>query len=333
MICSGVGRDFSLPDARIELLPPGHPVPDAAALFTAPANGFLTDWTLALSLVEPDPFAAAAEKRIAVYLWTGVLVIGVIVVLAFVVARFVGAQMRLARLKNDLTAAVTHELKTPLASMRALVDTILEGRCRDGQQRREYLLLIGRENERLSRLIDNFLDFSRMERHKRAFEFEEVQLDRVVRSALDAVHEWFEAPECSLAVEVPTALPAVEGDSGALTTVLINLLENAFKYTKEHKTIVLRAYTRDGFVVLEVQDNGIGLSRRAARRVFDRFYQADQTLSRSGSGCGLGLSIVQFIVAAHGGTVSVNSQLGKGSTFTVRLRAATLTSERKRCIE
>ena len=313
------GREFSLPDARIELLPPGHPVSDATALFTAPANGYLTDWTLALRLDDPDPFAAAAEKRIAVYLWTGVLVIGVIVVLAFVVARFVGAQMQLARLKNDLTATVTHELKTPLASMRALIDTILEGRCRDEQQRREYLLLIGRENERLSRLIDNFLAFSRMERHKRAFEFEEVRINVIVDAALDAVRERFGSPRLRPEVEIAPGLPAISADADALTTVLINLLDNAYKYTGNDKRVIVRAYPVNGNVHLEVEDNGIGLSRQAAKRVFNRFYQADQTLSRGDGGCGLGLSIVRFIVAAHGGSVTVASQLGQGSTFTVTL--------------
>jgi signal transduction histidine kinase len=116
-------------------------------------------------------------------------------------------------------------------------------------------------------------------------------------------------------------LPQVDADPDALITVLLNLLDNAFKYTNQDKHIVLRAFADNGHVCFEVQDNGIGLSRRAAQKVFERFYRVDDELSRSAEGSGLGLSIVRFIVDAHGGTVTVRSELGEGSTFTVRLPA------------
>ena len=114
----------------------------------------------------------------------------------------------------------------------------------------------------------------------------------------------------------------MNADDDAITTVLINLLDNAYKYSDDDKEIVLRAFCDNGQICLEVQDNGIGLSRRAAKRVFDRFYQVDQSLSRSRAGCGLGLSIVRFIVMAHGGTIGVTSELGKGTTFSVKLPAS-----------
>ena len=124
---------------------------------------------------------------------------------------------------------------------------------------------------------------------------------------------------CRLVIDVADDLPTVTADRDALVTVLVNLLDNAMKYTKEEKQIALRAYARDANVVFEVSDNGIGLSRLAARRVFKRFYQVDRRLARTRSGCGLGLSIVKFIVADHGGTVRVASRLGNGSTFTISL--------------
>ena len=120
-------------------------------------------------------------------------------------------------------------------------------------------------------------------------------------------------------VEIAEGLPRIVGDSDALSTVLVNLLDNAYKYTTDDEEIVLRAYSEDGQVVFAVQDNGIGLSRGAAKRVFNRFYQVDEGLSRSGSGVGLGLAIVKFIVDAHKGEVSVASRPGEGSTFMVRL--------------
>jgi signal transduction histidine kinase len=111
----------------------------------------------------------------------------------------------------------------------------------------------------------------------------------------------------------------ITGDQDALVTVLLNLLDNAFKYSADEKHIVLRAYAADKNICLEVEDNGVGLSRRAVKKIFDRFYQVDQSLSRETGGCGLGLSIVKFIIDAHKGKIDVESQPGKGSTFTVKL--------------
>ncbi len=315
--------EFALSEATITLLPPGaDPAQPPEPLLVKAMEEPLIGWSVALQLTGDDPFVSAADKRISAYLWTGAIVVGTIALLTVVIGRFVSAQTRLARIRNDLVATVTHELKTPLASMRALVDTMLQGRCRDQEQQNEYLELISTENERLTRVIDNFLAFSRMERNKHAFEFREVHIDSIIDAAADAMRERFASLEGQLHREIEPNLPAVTADADALTTVLINLLDNAHKYTGDDKHIVCRAYCDNGMVCLEVQDNGIGLSRRAVKRVFDRFYQVDQSLSRSRAGCGLGLSIVQFIVKAHGGTIGVTSELGKGTIFSVRLPAS-----------
>jgi signal transduction histidine kinase len=186
---------------------------------------------------------------------------------------------------------------------------------------REYLQMISRENERLSRLIENFLAFSRMERNKQAFEKVRVEPAEVARAAAEAVTERRAAEASRLDVEIAPDLPDIVGDREALSTVIVNLLDNACKYSDNDEEIVLRAYGENGRVVFDVEDHGIGLSRRAAKRVFERFYQVDSDLSRRGSGVGLGLAIVKFIVDAHGGEVSVTSQAGVGSTFRVKLPA------------
>jgi signal transduction histidine kinase len=359
-----IGPDLTKKWTRLSFAPPGVAQPPSAvtsAQAGAPVphspsteEPFLSipapdptwsGWTLNLSLRGPDPFAEAARRQHGLYLWTGAVGILFISVLALAITLYLARQMRLTRLKNDLIATVSHELKTPLSSMRVLVDTLLEGRCAGPEQEREYLRLIAGENQRLTRLIDNFLNFSRMERNRHAFEFAEVKPDEVVRAAAESVRERFTAPHCRLEVDAPPDLPPIIADRDALVTVLLNLLDNAWKYSGEVKEVSVRArfvvapslagqacrgltagakvcpdgHTTSGELVLTVQDNGIGLSRRQIRRIFQPFYQADRSLSRRAGGCGLGLSIVRFIVRAHGGRVEVASEPGKGSVFTVRL--------------
>ena len=123
-------------------------------------------------------------------------------------------------------------------------------------------------------------------------------------------------------MEIPNDLPEIQADHDAIVTVLVNLLDNACKYTTDDKQIALKVFRDDGFVCFAVSDNGIGLARRHLRKIFDRFYQVDSSLARKAEGCGLGLSIVKFIVDAHKGKISVESKPDQGSTFTVRLPVA-----------
>jgi signal transduction histidine kinase len=279
----------------------------------------MPDWRLALYSQSPDLLPSAANRRVAIYVWTAGVVIFLITAMTFFVGRYVTRQVQLTHLKNDLIATVSHELKTPLASMRVLLDTLLDERCTDARQREDYVRLIAKENHRLSRLIENFLTFSRMERHKGAFEMQPVDVREIVFAARDAVGDRFTNGQ--LRVDVAENLPPVEGDRDALLTVLVNLLDNAHKYTKENKLVNVRAFGENRRVTIEVSDNGIGIPRRALRRVFDRFYQVDQSLSRKTGGCGLGLAIVQFIVQSHGGEIHVQSAPNEGTTFTVLLPA------------
>ena len=305
--------------ATVTPVPPGAKLSPDAALHSAEAGGYLPGWRLVRSFAGGDDAEPVSDAEIAAYFWTGTLVIAAMSVFAVVIARAFRRQMRLTRLRNDLVASVSHELKTPLTSMRLLVDTLLDEEHFQEQKTREYLQLVAKENTRLSRLIDNFLAFSRMERNKHAFELSEVSAAEVVEAAVETVRERLQSPGCRLQVEISPDLPPLQADADALVTVLLNLLDNAYKYSRDEKQIGLRAYARDGNVCFEVTDNGIGLSRTAAKRVFKPFYQVDRRLSREGGGVGLGLSIVRFIVHAHGGTVAVTSQPGQGSTFTVTL--------------
>ncbi len=312
-------------DMAVELVPIGAEPARPSLLVSAAGRKGMDGWRLSLHFQDAEDeslFDSAADEQIAAYLWIGILVIAVIVIVAVLGAGAIQRQVRITRLKNDLVATVSHELKTPLSSMRLLVDTLLDDERFDERKVHEYLELIAKENARLSHLIDNFLTFSRMQRNKRAFKLAETEAAEITNTAVAAVGEKFNTARCRLDVEVAPGLPRIVADTDALVTVVMNLLDNAYKYTEDDKRIMLRTYANGAYVCFEVHDNGIGLSRQAAKRVFDRFYQADQRLSRAGGGCGLGLSIVQFIVTAHGGSVSVDSEPDRGSTFTVRIPAA-----------
>ncbi len=296
--------------------------PQSEPFFTGSVGACFPDWSIELFFKPGDVLEKAAEQKIAVYTWTGMLVIGLILTSGALAAKSIGRQVKSNRLKNDFIATVTHELKTPLASMRVLVDTLLEGHYRDPGRVTEYLQLISRENERLSRLIDNFLTFSRMERNKQAFRMQLTDPGTIARTAAEAVKTKFAKGRCDFAADIAGDLPLVHADPDAMVTVLVNLLDNAYKYTYDEKRIRLDVSSGNGAVRFVVSDNGIGVPRRAQNKIFKRFYQVDRSLSRRAEGCGLGLSIAQFIVDAHNGTIRVDSKPGRGSTFTVTLPVA-----------
>jgi signal transduction histidine kinase len=285
-----------------------------AVLLPGAAPGLPPEWQIAVP--HPDP-TSSAQARSFPYFWVGFLAIAVVAVSSLIAGQALRRQWQIARLKTDLVAAVSHELKTPISSVRLLVDTLLEDEKPDATKTREYLELIARENLRLSRVIDNFLTFSRLERTRQKFEFGVTRPDTVVHHAVEAYQERLH--DCHLDVSVAPGLPPVRADEDALVTVLLNLLDNAWKYTPGEKRIGVRAYREKGRVVFAVEDNGIGIAARERMKIFRRFYQVDRRLTRDAGGCGLGLSIVEFIVRAHGGSIDVKSQPGHGSTFSVAI--------------
>lgn len=303
---------------NLEVLPPATPMTGESIA----AGRMLPGWQISFSLLDTKPFDEAARRRVASYVWVGFLVIAALGITGLITGQAFRRQLRLTHLKTDLIAAVSHELKTPLASMRLLVDSLLDDEQLDPKKTRDYLQLMAGENLRLTRLIENFLTFSRIERDRQRFSFSETKPAAVIESAVHVMRERLQSPPCHLEVNVSPDLPLIQADEDALVMVLLNLLDNAYKYTppdKGDKRILLHAYREAGQVVFEVEDNGIGIAPREQKKIFRRFYQVDQRLARATGGCGLGLSIVEFIARAHGGAVRVRSQPGAGSTFRVSL--------------
>jgi len=305
----------SSPGVRFSVTPPGVP-PSGEAIAAGPA---LPGWLIAFSLVDTKAMESAAGSRLAAYLWVGYLVIAALTFIGILLGHSFRRQFRLAQLKNDLVATVSHELRTPLASMRLLVESLQDDKDLDPIKTREYLDLIAGGNRRLSRLVENFLTFSRIEHNREPFVFSPTSPRNVVESALLAMRERLPSPGCCLEVDVRPDLPLIYADGDALVTALLNLLDNAFKYTPADPRISLRVYAEESWVVFCVEDNGIGITAREQKRIFRRFYRVDRRLAQETSGCGLGLSIVDSIVRAHGGSVSISSQRDSGSIFRILL--------------
>jgi signal transduction histidine kinase len=314
-------------DALQQVAPPGIRfvayAPDAGGDYEAIAAGSsLPGWQISfVTIPNASQLDAATRGRLLTYLWVGFAGIAIMAVLGVIAGQTFGRQLRLARMKTDLTAAVSHELRAPLASVRVLVDGLLGDTELDPVKTREYLQLIAGEHARLSRVIENFLTFSRLERARAQFVLAPADPSAIVAASVDAIRERTPAG-CDLRVEVPHDLPPVMADADALGTALINLLDNALKFTPHDKCILVSAYADDRSVMFAVRDNGAGIPAREQRRIFKRFYRVDQRLARETAGVGLGLSIVALIARAHGGQVEVSSQPGAGSTFTLRVPLA-----------
>lgn len=229
---------------------------------------------------------------------------------------------RLERMRSEFVANVSHELRTPLTAIRGFAETLLEGADEDPETRRHFLSLMHKEAQRLSALIEDLLDLSRLESGRVRFQFGEVALGELCHEVAERLRPRAEQAGLSLRVEIPPDLPPVRGDRDRLAQVLINLVDNAIKYTPSGGEIRVMARPEGAVVRVLVQDTGIGIPRSDLPRVFERFYRVDKARSRASGGTGLGLSIVKHIVEAHGGEVGVESELGKGSTFFFTVPAA-----------
>ena len=308
--------------ATVQLMTPGEMARLRQPPQSAEAGQHLQGWRLLRVSDSSVPHYGAPDAQVLAYFWTGILVIVATVVFALVMAWALRRQTRRARLRSNLVATVSHELKTPLAAIRLLVESLLDESELEEGRVREYLQLMSKENSRLSRLIDNFLAFSRMERGRQAFEFAEVNVIDVFDAAVEAAGDRLQQPDCQLKIDLAPNLPPIRADKDAIVTVLLNLIDNALKYSPDQKHIALGAVQQDDCVSLQVVDSGIGIPAAQTKKIFRRFYQVDQRIARETDGVGLGLSIVKFVVDAHGGSVTVDSRPGHGSTFSVSMPVA-----------
>ncbi|MBI1734648.1 MAG: HAMP domain-containing histidine kinase, partial [Candidatus Rokubacteria bacterium] len=296
-----------------------EPLDRIEPLLTIPLRDAFPGWRVAL--YQPPGGTPRASVRRQVMLFTTAFGLLLVMIAAGVVAtwRLVRRETEMARLKADFVANVSHDLKTPLSVIRMFAETLELGRVRDAAARQEYYRVITQESERLSRLIENVLDFSRIEGGRRTYVRQPTAVEPLVRETLEAFSYPLAQQGFKVDVAVAPDLPDMAVDREAIGQALGNLIDNAVKYAGERRAIRVEARAEDGRLAISVADDGIGIPPEEQARIFEKFYRVGRSETQGRRGSGVGLALVRHIVEAHGGDVTVDSRAGAGSRFTIRL--------------
>jgi signal transduction histidine kinase len=293
------------------------PLDGADLVTTIPFRDGFPTWRLAIYQAPGTSPASSVRRQVAVF--TGALAVLILVIATGVVVtwRLVRRETEMARLKADFVANVSHDLKTPLSVIRMFGETLEMGRVRDEAARQEYYRVITRESERLSRLIENVLDFSRLEGGRQRHEIAPTAVEPLVRETLEAFA--YPLGQAGFKVDVTVAPDVAEVllDAGAVAQALSNLVDNAIKYSAERKTLRVEARIVEGQLALSVADEGVGIPREEHERIFQKFYRVGRSETQTRRGSGVGLALVRHVAEAHGGRITVESRPGEGSRFTL----------------
>lgn len=257
------------------------------------------------------------ERRIIIFL----ILLSVFLILLSVAIIYVAGrrERQLVQLKEDFISNVSHELKTPLSLIRMFSEILVSGKVKDEASRKEYFGIIQSESDRMTRLIANLLDFASLERGTRKRKLEPLDLRRLVERDLEAFRYQMQKEGFELKTELEPGLPEVMADPTAISLAFVNLLDNSLKYSGEHKEIAVRLGRENGYLELAVSDRGLGIARSEQEHIFEKFYRGSTAAAQRVRGSGIGLAITKQVAEMHGGEVRVSSELGRGSTFTLRI--------------
>jgi two-component system, OmpR family, phosphate regulon sensor histidine kinase PhoR len=285
---------------------------------SAPFVDTFDGWTVRVSEANDKARIALERKRLVDSLFIGGAITVILTGMVFLMLA-IRRERRANELKSEFISNVSHELKTPLSIISMFGEMLANGRTKGPEQATEYADIIWRESVRLGRLIDNVLDFAKIERGKGVYEFAEADVGEIVERAVDLVGRRLTTAAMSITVEIEPELPHVELDGNAFTLAVMNLIDNAIKYAADGKRIELQLARRtvddEDRIVLSVRDFGPGIDPEEQEQIFERFYRAKAVRLKPIRGSGIGLALVRHIARAHHGDVSVKSEPGKGSTF------------------
>jgi signal transduction histidine kinase len=298
---------------------PSRPIDRAQRVLTVAFGEALPTWRVAL--YQPDGVSPVSGVRRQAMLFTAAFALLLVVIALGLGAtyRVVRRESEMARLKSDFVANVSHDLKTPLSLIRMFGETLELGRAPDEATRREYYAVITRESERLTRLIDNVLDFSRIESGRQRYDIAPHPVEPLVHDVMEAFRYPLAQRGFKVDVVVAPDLPDVPMDRAAVKQALGNLVDNAIKYSGDRRRLAVAARAEGDRVAIEVADEGIGIPAVEAERIFEKFYRIGRSETQGSRGSGVGLALVKHITEAHGGRVTVESRPGAGSRFTLYL--------------
>jgi signal transduction histidine kinase len=298
---------------------PTAPLPGGSSFRVVhPLDPWLPGYALVVSRGSGGFGAANRQQRAARIAMIGALLI-IIMVGIIVIGRLVSREVEIARLKSDFVSNVSHELRTPLTTIRIMAEMLALGAVPGGEKQAEYHKNIVSEAERLTRLINNVLDFARIEEGRKKFKFGMGDIGDAVYEVERITGDYVRKEGFTLVTKVEDGLPATAFDRDAMIQALINLMSNAVKYSGEDKRIEMGVERDRDTICIYVADHGPGIDQKEIPHLFEKFYRGGDHMTREAGGTGLGLSIVQHITSAHGGKVSVDSRMGIGSRFQLML--------------
>jgi signal transduction histidine kinase len=282
-----------------------------------PPGGPFQGFRLLFDVTEASAWAGSSLPFPILYWLILILVVGFTAFGAVLLWRDVSRELAIADMRSQFAASVSHELKTPLTAIRMLAEALTMGVRTGPDDQKEYLRTIIGESERLSRLLNNVLDFSKIEQGTRTYRFETTSLEDVIGAAAEAMAFPLNQKGFRLQIEVEDGIPQVPADRDALEQAVLNLLHNAMKYSGESRDIILRLRRDDSMARIDVVDHGIGIGEKDKSLIFGKFFRAPGAENERIPGTGLGLTLVSHIAECHGGRVEVNSRPNEGSTFSI----------------
>jgi signal transduction histidine kinase len=298
------------------------PTPSGAFAVSARFDEEFPNWTLEFYPLSLRPLTTLLGARQGIYLYMFLLIAGILVFGLILTVRTVSHELELAKMKSDFVSTVSHEFKSPLTSIQQVAEMLQAGRVPSEDRRQQYYDLLLEQSQRLCLLTDNILSLARIEEGRKTFAFEKLDVAALLEEILPVVRDRVRHDGFTIELKLEERLPGVMADGEALAQAVTNLLDNAVKYSGQAKSILVRSFAEGRHLVISVRDSGIGIRKDELTHVFDRFYRGGDELTRAVKGSGLGLTLVKEIVEAHHGSVHVESELGRGSTFSIRLPLA-----------
>jgi signal transduction histidine kinase len=286
--------------------------------YSTQLNPWFPGTLIGISLENRDMLKNYISRRSWIYGISTVLLLLAMILGVVLILRDIAREKHLTSLRSDFISNVTHELKTPLTSIRMYAESLLLGRVKQVSNQQEYLSTVINESERLKRMINNILEFSKMEKDKQEYHMVKTRLSETLYAAIGDMNYWLKEKGFNIITEIDRNI-MLTVDPEKLRQVFTNLLSNAIKYSGNSKKIYARLYKNSANIIIEVEDEGIGIAPDKLTKIFEEFYRIDQEESVKITGTGLGLTVVKEIVEAHNGKILVDSKIGKGSKFSIIL--------------